>query len=118
MHNLAVAYANGNGRAANYTEAARWFRAAAERGLADSQFNLAVLHERGLGVETSLPNAYRWYAIAAAQGDGESDTRVEALLSQIPAADRAAADRAVEAFKAIPADSASNEAPPLSQVLN
>ena len=118
MHNLAVAFANGNGREANYTEAARWFRAAAERGLADSQFNLAVLHERGLGVETSLSDAYRWYAIAAAQGDGESGTRVEALLSQIPAADRAAADRAVETFKAMPADSASNEAPPLSQVLN
>ncbi len=118
MHNLAVAYANGNGREMNYTEAARWFRAAAERGLADSQFNLAVLYERGLGVETSLPEAYRWYAIAAAQGDGESGTRVEALLSQIPAADRAAADKAAETFKAAPADAASNEAPLLSQVLN
>ena len=118
MHNLAVAYANGNGRGTNFTEAARWFRSAAERGLADSQFNLAVLHERGLGVGTSLADAYRWYAITAAQGDSESSTRVEALLSQIPAADREAADKAAEAFKAIPADARANEAPPLSQVLN
>ena len=118
MHNLAVAYANGNGREANYGEAARWFRSAADHGLADSQFNLAVLHERGLGVEASLADAYRWYAIAAAQGDSEAVTRVEALLSQIPADDRAAADKAVEGFKAAQADAASNEAPELSQVLN
>ncbi len=118
MHNLAVAYANGSGRANDYGEAARWFRLAAERGLADSQFNLAVLHERGLGVATSLSEAYRWYAIAAVQGDGESSTRVEALLSQIPAAERARADQAAEAFKPMPADAAANEAPLLSQVLN
>jgi predicted nucleic acid-binding Zn-ribbon protein len=118
MHNLAVAYANGAGREANYTEAARWFLSAAEHGLADSQFNLAVLHERGLGVKTSLIEAYRWYAIAAAQGDSESSTRVEALLSQIPAAERDAADKAAEAFKATPADAGTNEAPQLSEVLN
>jgi localization factor PodJL len=117
MHNLAVAYANGAGRETNYTEAARWFRAAADRGLADSQFNLAVLHERGLGVRTSLTEAYRWYSIAAAQGDSESSIRVEALLSQIPAADRDAADKAAEAFKPAPADAAANEAPQLSEVL-
>lgn len=117
MHNLAVAYANGNGRETNYTEAARWFLSAAQRGLADSQFNLAVLHERGLGVRASLTEAYRWYAIAAAQGDMESNTRVEALLSQIPAAERDTADKAAEAFKPVPAEAAANEPPQLSEVL-
>jgi hypothetical protein len=117
MHNLAVAYANGNGRDTNYTEAARWFLSAAQRGLADSQFNLAVLHERGLGVRTSLTEAYRWYSIAAAQGDMESSIRVEALLSQIPAADRDTADKAADAFKPVPAEAAANEPPQLSEVL-
>jgi hypothetical protein len=117
MHNLAVAYANGNGRETNYTEAARWFQSAAERGLADSQFNLAVLYERGLGVRTSLTEAYRWYAIAAGQGDMESSTRVEALLSQIPAADRDTADKAAEAFRPAPAEASANEPPQLSEVL-
>jgi TPR repeat protein/chaperonin cofactor prefoldin len=118
MHNLAVAYANGTGRENNYTEAARWFRSAAERGLADSQFNLAVLHERGLGVQSSLADAYKWYAIAAAQGDAESSTRVEALLSQIPAAEKDAADKVADGFRATPADARANEAPALSEVLN
>jgi localization factor PodJL len=117
MHNLAVAYANGAGRETNYSEAARWFRAAADHGLADSQFNLAVLHERGLGVPASLIDAYRWYAIAAGQGDMESNVRVEALLSQIPAAERDAADKAAEAFKPTPAGPRANEGPQLSEVL-
>lgn len=118
MHNLAVAHANGNGRETNFNEAAHWFRQAADRGLADSQFNLAVLYERGLGVGTSLVEAYKWYAIAAAQGDNESSTRVEALVSQIPAPDRLTAERAAEAFKATPPDVGANEAPLPSQVLN
>ena len=118
MHNLAVAYANGAGRETNYTEAARWFRSAAERGMADSQFNLAVLHERGLGVQTSLTDAYQWYAIAAAEGDTESSTRVEALMSQIPAAARDTADKAADGFKATAPDAGANEAPALPEVLN
>ena len=66
---------------------------------------------------TSLTEAYRWYSIAAAQGDSESSTRVEALLSQIPAADRDTADKAAEAFKPVPAEAAANEPPQLSEVL-
>jgi TPR repeat protein len=118
MHNLAVAYANGVGRETNYPAAARWFRAAAERGLPDSQFNLAVLHERGLGVPTSLSEAYKWYAIAGEQGDTEASARVEALLSQIPAAERDAVDQVASQFKAAPSNPTVNEPPQLSQVLN
>ena len=46
-----------------------------------------------------------------------SNTRVEALLSQIPAADRDTADKAAEAFKPVPAETAANEPPQLSEVL-
>jgi TPR repeat protein len=118
MHNLAIAFANGAGREKDFSEAARWFQQAAERGLSDSQFNLAVLYERGLGVDTSLAEAYKWYAIAASLGDTESATRVEALVSQIPAAQRAAADKAAQTFKAAPSRGEANEAPALAQVLS
>ena len=53
----------------NFAEAARWFKAAAELGLTDSEVNLAVLYERGLGVPASLSEAYKWYSIAGASGD-------------------------------------------------
>lgn len=116
MHNLAIAYANGAGQEKNFAEAARWFRAAADRGLADSQFNLAVLYERGLGVKASLADAYRWYAIAAAEGDAESKLRVAALATQIPPAEREAADQAAGEFKLTAMNREANEAPDLAQI--
>jgi localization factor PodJL len=111
MHNLAVAYADGSGTARNFSQAAHWFRAAAELGLTDSQFNLAVLYERGLGVQPSLSEAYKWYAIAAAAGDTESKARVEALANQIPAGDRDGADKTAKTYKAQPLNIAANDGP-------
>src|SRR4029077_10518806 len=118
MHNLAVAYAEGTGIKKDPTEAARWFSKAANLGFADSQFNLAVLYERGLGVPQSLLDAYKWYAIAAMSGDTESKARIDALATQLSADDRAAAQRSVAAFRALPLDPKANVAPQLSDVAN
>jgi len=118
MHNLAVAYASGSGTQKNLAEAARWFSKAASLGLSDSQFNLAVLYERGLGVPQSLLDAYKWYAIAAAAGDTESKARIDALATQISADDRAAAQKAADAFKPLPLDPRANVAPQMSDVAN
>jgi localization factor PodJL len=81
----------------------------------DSQFNLAVLYERGMGVAASLTEAYKWYLIAANQGDAESRTRVEALATQLQAAQKTAAERAAAAFRAKAVDDAANEPPTLAQ---
>lgn len=118
MHNLAVAYASGTGVTKNMAEAARWFAKAAALGLSDSQFNLAVLYERGLGVPQSLLDAYKWYAIAATSGDTESKARIDALATQLSADDRAAAQRSVAAFRALPLDPKANVAPQLSDIAN
>jgi uncharacterized protein len=40
--NLGVMYDNGNGVPENDVEAAKWYRLAAERGLAKAQFNLVT----------------------------------------------------------------------------
>ncbi|HEY4943458.1 MAG TPA: hypothetical protein VII56_18655 [Rhizomicrobium sp.] len=116
MYNLAVAYANGVGTAKNLAEAARWFSKAAALGFSDSQFNLAVLYERGLGVPQSLLDAYKWYAIAAAGGDLESKSRIDALATQLSADDKAAAEHAAAAFRAVPLDPKSNVAPSMNDV--
>jgi len=116
MHNLAVAYAQGTGVKKDMSFAAQWFLRAANLGLADSQFDLAVLYERGLGVPQSLAEAYKWYAIASAQGDAESKTRMEAIASQISAADKAAAEKAAAQFHPAPLDRAVN-APPIAASL-
>ncbi|HEX3674416.1 MAG TPA: hypothetical protein VHU87_09110 [Rhizomicrobium sp.] len=117
MHNLAVALAGGNGVKKDLAQAAQWFTRAAGLGLSDSQFNLAVLYERGMGVPQSLTEAYKWYAIAAAQGDAESKTRIDALATQLSADDKAAAQKAADAFKPQPMDRAANNPPDLSAVL-
>ena len=114
MHALGVANANGTGGKKNFPEAVRWFKSAAELGLTDSQFNLAVLYERGMGVQTSLSEAYKWYAIAAAAGDSESKTRIDALATQISAAERDSADRIAKGYKPQPMNVAANDSPPLS----
>ena len=116
MHNLAVAYASGNGTAKNLAEAARWFSKAAALGLADSEFNLAVLYERGMGVPQSLLDAYKWYAIAAASGDPESKARIDALSSQLSPDDKAAAQKAAESFRPQPLDAKANVPPTMNDV--
>jgi localization factor PodJL len=65
---MGARYADGDGVAQDWAEAARWFRLAAENGLGPAQHNLAVLYERGRGLEADPREAARWYERAAAQG--------------------------------------------------
>ncbi len=75
MHNLAVLDADGGGKGANYKSASIWFRKAADRGVADSQFNLGILYARGIGVEQNLAESFKWFSLAAAQGDADAGTQ-------------------------------------------
>ena len=111
MHALAIAYAEGLGTAKSPSEAVRWFSRAAGFGYVDAEFNLAVLYERGDGVPQSLLDAYKWYAVAGRQGDAESNSRLEALRTQLNGDDLAAAQHAADAFRAMPLDVAANVAP-------
>ncbi len=54
--------------AESYTEAARWFRMAAERGNADAQYMLGGLYSDGRGVAQDYAEALKWYRMAAEQG--------------------------------------------------
>ena len=53
------------GVAQDHAEAAKWFRLAAEQGLAQAQFNLGVLYYGGEGVEQNRAEAAKWYRLAA-----------------------------------------------------
>jgi hypothetical protein len=65
---LAILYAKGDGVAQDYAAAAKWFRAAADRGLMRAQYDLGVLYERGRGVPLDYNQAVAWYRKAAEQG--------------------------------------------------
>ena len=87
MHNAAVIAAGNQAGTPNYDKAFRWFKAAAERGLHDSQFNLAVLYERGLGTRVDTKEAFFWYTLAAKQGDGDAAKRADKLAKTLTGPD-------------------------------
>ncbi len=51
------------------SEAAKWYRKAAQEGEAYAQINLAVMYENGEGVIKSSTEAVKWYRMAAEQGN-------------------------------------------------
>ena len=62
-NNLGVRYASGDGVPQDEAEAVRWYRLAADQGLASAQFNLAVSYGEGEGVPQDNAEAVRWYRL-------------------------------------------------------
>lgn len=56
------------GFAQKHEEAVRWFKKAADQGLAKSQSNLGVCYLNGTGVEQDSKTAVEWFSKAAEQG--------------------------------------------------
>jgi hypothetical protein len=54
----------------NYTEAAVWYRKAADQGHALAQFNLGVMYANGQGFNRDDAQAAMWFEKAARGGDG------------------------------------------------
>jgi hypothetical protein len=65
---LGLMFEEGLGVARSDSEAAEWYRRAAERGNPDAQFSLGVMYEDGRGVPQSDSEAVAWYRRAADQG--------------------------------------------------
>jgi TPR repeat protein len=61
-------FAAGEGVPQSYVEAAKWYRLAAQRGIAKAQLSLGLLYSHGQGVKQSIEIAYQWVSMAAAQG--------------------------------------------------
>ena len=106
--NLAQLYDRGRGAAADPSEAARLYRAAAEDGHLGAQVNLGRLYRDGRGVARDDSEAVRWYRRAAdrgqpiaqfnlaqmyGSGDGVSQDDAAAYMWYSLAADRLAQDR-------------------------
>ena len=98
MHNLAVLDADGGGLGANYKNAVQWFRKAADRGVADSQFNLGILYARGIGVEQNLAESFKWFSLAAAQGDADAARKRDDIAKRLDVQSLAAAKLAIQTF--------------------
>jgi TPR repeat protein len=83
MHNLAMAYLNGQGVEKDTAAAVNWLVKAANSGYRDSAFDLAVLYERGEGVARSPQDALKWYDTAVSLGDSQAAERAKFLRTQL-----------------------------------
>jgi localization factor PodJL len=76
----------------------QWFRKAADRGVADSQYNLGILYARGIGVEQNLAESFKWFSLAAAQGDADAGRKRDDIAKRLDAQSLAAAKLAIQTF--------------------
>ena len=72
QYNLGLLYGSGSGIAKNMTEAAKWYRRAADQGHAKAQAMMGVLFKSGEGVPQSHLEAIKWWRLAANQGDADA----------------------------------------------
>src|SRR5204862_3960026 len=99
---------------ANPKLAVKWFLAAANYGLRDSQYNLGVIYGRGIGTSPNLNEAYKWFAIAAQGGDADAAARRDETASSLSAGEVAQARAAAAAWRSRAARrEAHSVAPPL-----
>ena len=67
----------------NFSEAARWYRKAAEHGDAAAQCMLGVYYVQGRGVPMDVVEGYKWLNIAATEGDTNAISQRDALQSKM-----------------------------------
>jgi localization factor PodJL len=108
MHDLGVFFARGEGAPLDESAAFRWFRQAAELGVADSQYNLGVLYQQGRGVNASGSEALFWFMVAARQGDRDAAARATALEAQLTPAQVEQARARAQAFRPRAANAVAN----------
>jgi TPR repeat protein len=67
---------NGQGVPQDYAEAVKWYRKAADQGLAEAQYNLGSCYAKGQGVPKDLAEMVKWYRKAADQGLAQAQYRL------------------------------------------
>lgn len=72
LFEIAARFTEGRGVKSDLSEAANWYKLAADRGLAPAQYRLANLFEKGTGVSRDLGKALTYYKQAADQGNASA----------------------------------------------
>ena len=72
-------YYKGRGVPQDDAEAVKWYRRAAEQGLARAQYNLGMRYSNGRGVPQNDAEAVKWYRRAAEQGHADAQNALRQL---------------------------------------
>jgi TPR repeat protein len=76
QYNLGEVYEEGQGVSQDYSQAAMWYRKAAEQGNADAQFDIGGLYYDGHGLSQDYVQAAIWYRKAAEQGNADAQSNL------------------------------------------
>lgn len=79
---LGFMYQKGNGVAKNSTEAAGWYRKAADLGCPRAAQRLGRMYEKGEGVPLKVAEAAKWYRKAADQGNSLAQEDLGSLCAR------------------------------------
>ena len=66
----------------DYAQAVKWYRMAADQGLAEAQLNLGVMYANGYGVKRDDAQAVRLYRLAAEQGNNGAMVNLSRMQQQ------------------------------------
>jgi hypothetical protein len=75
-------FEDGLGVTQDFVEAAKWFRLAAEQGVAEAQYSLGFLFEKGFWVDKDPVEAAKWYRLAAEQNDQDAIDALKELQKE------------------------------------
>lgn len=92
-------YMSGDGTAKNDGEAVKWFRKAAELGLANAQGMLGIMYAKGQAVPQDYVLAYMWLQLATEGNQGAAQFR-DGLGQRMTAAQVAEGQRRAREWKA------------------
>ena len=76
QYNLGMVYEHGRGVTQDYAQAVKWYRLAAEQGLADAQYRLGSMYDEGRGVKQDYAEAAIWYRVAADKGHEDAQYNI------------------------------------------
>jgi hypothetical protein len=92
-------YLDGHGVPQSTSEAANWFRRAAEQDYMLAQHNLGAMYGSGQGVKRDYVQAYKWLNICAAKGNTGCMTQRDLIAKKLKAAQLSEAQRLATDFK-------------------
>jgi TPR repeat protein len=78
---LGKMYFHGTGMPQDLPEAIKWFRKAAEHGVASAQNQLGFAYAHGQGVRQDYFQAEKWYRLAAENGSPEGQHNLTVILA-------------------------------------
>jgi TPR repeat protein len=99
QYNLGLLYLDGHGVPQSSSEAANWFRRAAEQDYTQAQHNLGAMYGSGQGVKRDFVQAYKWLNICAAKGNAGCVTQRDLIAKKLKPGQVGEAQRLSTGFK-------------------